>query len=752
MKKILLASILSLILIMPLSLVAAENGAIAGMVEVKETGKALAGANVYLEEVQMGTLTLQNGKYIIKNVKPGNYKLHASLMGYIPQIKDVEVKAGLVTTVNFSLAQRAINLEGINVIADRAKTQKTPIAFSDVDKEEISESLGSRDVPLALKSTPSLYSTMQGGGSGDARVNIRGFNQRNVAVMINGVPVNDMENGWVYWSNWDGLGDATSSIQVQRGLSAINLAVPSIGGAINMITDPTKQTKGVNFQQEYGSANFKKQTLTANSGLVNDKYAFSMNFTRKTGDGTVDKTWTDAWSYYLAASYNVNESNRLELYAVGAPQRHGQNLYKQNMAVYNREYTKEHTEYMADSTREDYYSDFKYRGMDFNQNWSPVNPDYKGKQWWDGDQHNRYSPYYINSEENYYHKPQVNLNWFAKLNEKMNLYSILYYSGGKGGGTGTFGDVYRKDANGQTHVSTPFYYGPSPWVFDWNKSIEVNQAAAGSYWVDGDSLYKEEGEALGVIRNSVNQQWTIGAISRATYDLNNEVNTTIGIDWRTAEIKHYREIRDMLGGEYFYWDGNEFDKTEEDYKKKLGDKIDYYNVNTVDWIGGYAQGEYSKDKLSAYGMGGLSAVKYSYTDHFVADPDDSTAFNKTEADWISGYQFKGGASYRANNNFGVYANAGYVSKCPILDEVINDWNGRLLDDIENEKFSDIETGFNWVGMDGLVNVNGNIYVTNWNDQAKSVTVYDEDLDADVKVFMNGIDSRHMGVELQANAQ
>ena len=55
---------------------------------------------------------------------------------------------------------------------------------------------------------------MSGGGSGDSRVNVRGFNQRNVAVLINGVPVNDMENGWVYWSNWDGMSDVTNSIQV----------------------------------------------------------------------------------------------------------------------------------------------------------------------------------------------------------------------------------------------------------------------------------------------------------------------------------------------------------------------------------------------------------------------------------------------------------------------------------------------------------------------------------------------------------
>ena len=84
---------------------------------------------------------------------------------------------------------------------------KTPVAYTTVSKEEMEIRLGSQDIPMSLNMTPSVYDTGQGGGAGDARINVRGFNQRNVAVMINGVPQNDMENGWVYWSNWDGVGD-----------------------------------------------------------------------------------------------------------------------------------------------------------------------------------------------------------------------------------------------------------------------------------------------------------------------------------------------------------------------------------------------------------------------------------------------------------------------------------------------------------------------------------------------------------------
>ena len=110
-----------------------------------------------------------------------------------------------------------------------------------------------------------------------------------------------------------------------------------------------------------------------------------------------------------------------------------------------------------------------------------------------------------------------------------------------------------------------------------------------------------------------------------------------GLDWRTANIEHFREVRDLLGLKTFYFDGNEFD-SEADYNKGLGDKIDYYNTNTVDWFGGYVQAEYTNGKLSAYGTLGYSMIKYSYLNHFEKGEDGSDL--KSNTDWIGGYQAK----------------------------------------------------------------------------------------------------------------
>ena len=131
-------------------------------------------------------------------------------------------------TVNFYIGASQEYRE-IKVIGNLAGSQNVPVAVTKIPLQKITEELGSRDLPMLLNGTPGVYATQQGGGDGDARINVRGFDQRNVGVMIDGVPVNDMENGAVYWSNWFGLDAITAQMQVQRGLGATKIAMPSIG-------------------------------------------------------------------------------------------------------------------------------------------------------------------------------------------------------------------------------------------------------------------------------------------------------------------------------------------------------------------------------------------------------------------------------------------------------------------------------------------------------------------------------------------
>jgi hypothetical protein len=732
-----------MVLVLPFALFAQNT--ITGKVSDAKTGNDLPGANVVVGGTAMGAAADADGYFVVENVPNGTYTLTASVIGYENGNATITVPGA--GSVDFALTASALELSALEVFASRA-TRNTPVAYADVAKEDMELRLASRDIPMILNTTPSVYATQQGGGAGDARINVRGFNQRNVAIMINGVPVNDMENGWVYWSNWDGVGDATSSIQMQRGLSAVNLATPSVGGTMNIITDPASFERGGLFKQEMGSGGFLKSTLSFNSGLISDKLAVNGTVVRKTGNGIIDKTWTDAWAFYFGASYALNDANRLEFYAVGAPQRHGQNLYKQNIAVYDTEFAKGLEDYDQDALYEN-DGEFKEVSREFNQNWAPVSSSYKGKQYWymyGARTVDRQNADFLNERENYFHKPQVNLNWYSTLSDALRLSTTVYYSGGSGGGTGTYGDIVTVDALGKSDTDPggfKYYYGPSPWVRDWDATIAINSAPGGDYYFQRKTLSRDDGESIGILRNSINRQWTIGAISKANYKVSDNLKVIAGLDWRTANIEHAREVRDLLGGEYYVYTGNEFD-SEADHKKKLGDIIAYHFTNTVDWTGAFGQIEYSTDMLSAYATAGYSMIKYTFTNHFKKDGSDELFL---DPDAIGGYQIKGGGLYNVADGIGVFANFGLISKVPIVDAVINDIASELIDDPSNEEIISAEVGANFSLLDNKLTANLNIYNTIWNNRVITETEYDL-ASGDEGIFvLKDLDAVHQGVEM-----
>ena len=730
-------------------LAAQQAATIAGRV-TGEGGAGVASAQVVVTHdvtgVQTGALSGNDGAYAVEGVRPGGpYTVEVIMIGYGPQsAAGVSLEAGQSLALDFSLSQEAIAFDALEVFATRAQDRQTPVAFSDVSKTQIQNQLGSRDLPLVLNVTPSVYATSQGGGAGDARINVRGFNQRNTAVMINGVPVNDMENGWVYWSNWDGVGDAATSIQLQRGLSAVNLATPSIGGTINVLTDPAAEGGGLMYKQEFGLGNLDdnggwglgnnmlKETLVVNTGPMG-AFAATASVVRKTGGGMYqgfaggDALWMDAWAYYLATSYQLNPSNRIEAYAVGAPQRHGQNLYKLNLASLDADFARSFDDFDAGA-----FEDYPEVGRGRSPNVGPVSAGYDGIQYNstgpDAGQRNRYNSGYLNERENYFHKPQVNLNWYSFFGDGLQLTTVGYYSGGRGGGTGTYGSLRWNYDYGQRFA-------------DWDGTIARNRAnATGS---------------RGILRNSVNNQNTLGVISKLRKNFEGGVTAEVGVDWRTATIEHYREVRDLLGGAYYtdcfrgrcssdFWDQN---AGEQD--RGLGDKINYHNENTVNWLGAYAQAEKTTTAGSLYGMVGWAQNSYTFVDFFRYDAA-SGGYRTLDSGNIGGFQVKGGAVRNLNDQWSIYANAGIISKVPIFDGVIDDNNGTLNSNPKNERFLSGEAGSEFRSANRDVFLRLGLYHTTWRDRTLTRFVQNiggvEGVDGLVNLL--GVDARHMGIEAE----
>ena len=103
----------------------------------------------------------------------------------------------------------------------------------------------------------------------------------------------------MYWSNWDGMTDIASAIQIQKGLGATNLVAGQLGGTINIVSGAATAERSFSYKQELGSDAFLKTTFTASTGLLDNGVALSGLVAKKNLNGYVDGTWSDAYSYYF---------------------------------------------------------------------------------------------------------------------------------------------------------------------------------------------------------------------------------------------------------------------------------------------------------------------------------------------------------------------------------------------------------------------------------------------------------------------
>ncbi|KXX69029.1 TonB-dependent receptor [Flammeovirga sp. SJP92] len=492
MKK---ATLLLLSIIASLSLYAQEvTTVIKGTVIEQDVDQPVIGASIVIKGTTIGTTSDFDGNFSLKTSKTGDVTLIISFVGLQSVEQKVTLNGGEKDLGTQYMGSDAIGLAEVEVIASVAIDRKTPVAVSTVKSEAIEEKLGTKEFPEILKSTPGVYATKQGGGFGDSRINLRGFSDVNVAVLINGVPVNDMENGNVYWSNWAGLSDVTRSMQVQRGLGASKVAVPSIGGTINILTKTTDAEKGGNIYYGVGNNGREKIGLTLSTGKMNNGWAVTFSGSRTTGLGWVDATQFEGYSYFLNVSKEINSNHLLSFTAFGAPQSHGQRRTRKTI---------------------DFYDDY---GIQANPDWGYL----------DGQTYN------LNT--NYYHKPQISLNHYWTINDHSNLSTSAYVSIGRGGGTGTLGAGKVFDDN----------YRRNDGLLDWERIRAENVA--------GDTLNGTGSETI--LRASVNNHNWYGILSVYDNQLSDRLTFLGGVDFRYYKGLHYQEVVDLLGGSFFASDND----------------------------------------------------------------------------------------------------------------------------------------------------------------------------------------------------
>ena len=707
MKKITFYLVVSFLFV---NVISFAQGTITGTINDSDLGGPLSGANIVEYGTDNGAITDFDGNFEL-TVEGDQGTVNVSYLGYTTQTYVYELTDGVLVLEVITLEPDPNALSEVVVIGtgvvQLAAGRATPTAVSTISAEEIELRGGAnRDITESIAFTPSATVTGNN-GFGDSQLFLRGFDQTNIAVLLNGQPVNGMEDGKVYWSNWSGLSDIATTIEVQRGLGASRLAISSVGGTTNIVMKAADKKQGGFVRFTGANDSYMKATAGYDSGMNEKGWAFSVLLDywqahRKWSEGTYGQGQT----YYFSVGYKASEKHNFNFLVTGSPQLHGQKWSQ---------------------SKERIAANPKY-----NQHWGYLNED--GTD--------------ISSErQNFYHKPVTNLNWDFTISDNTTLSTVAYASWGRGGGTGPRG-------NGRIRTADVVVDGVTfPGQLDYPAIEEANTAIG----VGGD--YGAPNGAGYIRRGSMNNHAWYGLVSNLNHDFSDNLSASVGVDARFYKGDHFRQVVDLYG--LTGWSNDRPDdavvtntyeanpwSTLFDYAPEE-DRIAYDNSEQINYQGVFGQLEYATDKFTIFAQGAFSNQSYEREDRF----DDGVKSDKISK---TGYNIKGGLSYNINPDNTIFFNAGHYSRQPYLDNVFNRNRGQITEPVspavDNEQITSFEAGYHIKA--NRFRANFNAYATNWSDRTLSNfdtddngTPDDDVDDFDITVLQRGITQFHSGAEL-----
>ncbi|WP_181816270.1 TonB-dependent receptor [Empedobacter falsenii] len=595
---------------------------------------------------------------------------------------------------NVSLVETLIIGKGV---IDLAEDRKTPVASTTITKEQIERSTGGGDdITKAFVNTPSVYVAGQSGGFGDSRVVTRGFDQSNTAFLLNGQPINDMESGRVYWSNWSGMSDIASAIQIQRGLGSSKIAISSVGGTYNFITKATEKKEGGVFRAGIANDYYYTSTLAYNTGLINNKFGVSLLLSHWQGNGYNKGTKGQGQNYFISFGYKPSKNHTLNFLLTGAPQWHDQN-YAQPISTL-----------------------LKY-GRKFNGNQGYLHGEL------------------FNERRNFYHKPVMNINWDFDINDKTSLSTVLYGSWGRGGGTGPLGRATTDSDTGLKLIQNQF--------------DRQSQAGGASSYAIRSNVNNHQW--YGMLSN-LKHKFTDKLNLNVGFDLRayegdhfQQLANLMGGDYYT--VRSGTNVR--------YPNGYNVSKTFStknpwklnNYAKNDTEKTSYDDRERVNYGGLFTQLEYSTDAFSTFFQGSVSNQTNQRWDYFKYTEENEKS--EKLSNW--GYNLKGGVSFTIAENHMIFANSGFYSRQPFSRALFLRNSNEANNNTKNEEVLGIEFGYKFKARNFWANLNG--YYTNWKNRVTTdsrtatstdISKYGVESGSIINLVNQGVEQRHKGLELE----
>ncbi len=401
------------------------------------------------------------------------------------------------------LTDSVISLQEVVVRDNFSDSQNTPLSIKTLQPSHIKLYSTAPNYVEMLQGIPGVYATPSTGSYGDATLNIRGFKQENISILLNGIPIQGLTSGSMYWNNWMGLAEATYAVQIQKGMGSSMLADCAMGGMVNIITKTGEGSPEWDFSTSYTQFGTKKAMLSYSTGQLKNGWSANLMVSGVYGDGFVEASQVKSMSYLLSVSKILNPDNTLIFTALGSPEQHDQR----------------NTELSKDEIEE--------HGRGYSKNWG-----------------------YLNGEKfsigrNHYFKPYFTLQHLMDKGD-LHMKNSLYLAIADGGGRSTYNDTTYVKKSIIDHQTADGH-------IDFNSVIADNEAAgvAGNFILDYLSGHTQAG-AIATADYNLNERFKLsGGLQYQYFDTWSKmiILDMLGADHYTMYGKDYK-VGDYIGSRY----------------------------------------------------------------------------------------------------------------------------------------------------------------------------------------------------------
>ncbi len=259
---------------MPLFASAHETGSITGKITALESGYPINGANIYIKETIIGTISDLHGNYRIKNLQTGTYNIMCSAIGYKLVQKTVVVKENDTLTVDFALEETTTNLQEVTIEGSVPVSAASSGQIRKIDMQ-LRPFRTTQDM---LRLVPGLVIAQHAGGGKAEQIFLRGFDcdhGTDVSVNVDGMPVNMVTHahGQGYADLHFIISEIVDGIEVNKGPYFTKFGDFATAGAISFTTKDVLESNLV--KVEAGQFNTQKYTVLCqidNGGAEQDGY------------------------------------------------------------------------------------------------------------------------------------------------------------------------------------------------------------------------------------------------------------------------------------------------------------------------------------------------------------------------------------------------------------------------------------------------------------------------------------------------